>query len=143
MLLNPSTKDSLVLIIDDDQSVRLLTERLVMTFGFTPLTAADGAKGIALLEANGDKIGVVVLDMTMPDLNGEETFEKLRALAPGLPIIFTSGYEKGNEIALDERTVFLQKPFKRNELLDKLKKFLDREPSAAEAGSRRGFAAEC
>ena len=86
MLPNPTkdspNKDSLVLIIDDDHSVRVLTERLVATFGFVPMTAADGAKGIALLEANSEKIGVVVLDMTMPDLNGEQTFRKLRALVP-------------------------------------------------------------
>jgi DNA-binding NtrC family response regulator len=121
----------MVLIIDDDQSVRILTERLVKSFGFTPLTAATGAEGIALLEANSSEVGAVVLDLTMPELNGEQTFLKLRGLDPELPIIFTSGYEKGEDVPRDSRTDFLQKPFKRDELRDKLEKFLLRKSGAA------------
>ncbi len=121
----------MVLIIDDDKSVRMLTERLISTFGFASICAADGEEGVATYAANSDKIKVVVLDMTMPELNGDETFIRLRKRRSDLPIIFTSGYEKGKEVLRDSLTDFLQKPFKRDELRDKLAKFMNAAPAAA------------
>jgi two-component system cell cycle sensor histidine kinase/response regulator CckA len=121
----------MVLIIDDDQSVRILTERLVKTFGYAPISASTGEEGLKLFAAHTAEVGVVVLDLTMPDLNGEETFKRLREMCPALPVIFTSGYDKGDEVVKDSRTEFLQKPFKRDELRNKLGKYMAQKSAAA------------
>ncbi len=113
----------MVLIIDDDPSVRILTERLVKNFGFASLTASDGEEGLRKFEENAEKILVVVLDMTMPSLDGEETCARLRQIRPDIRILFTSGYEKKKSMSEDGGlTDFLPKPFTIKELQDKLAK---------------------
>ncbi len=121
----------MILIIDDDQSVRVLTERLIKTFGLSSLAAGTGEEGLRLFAAHESEVVAVVLDLTMPDLNGEETFARLRQINPRVPVIFTSGYDKGDEVIRDGLTDFLQKPFKRDELRSKLGKYATAKSAAA------------
>ena len=125
-----TTKCVMVLIIDDDPSVRLLTERLVKNFGFRPLLASDGEEGLRKFEEHAAAIRVVVLDLTMPSLDGVETCARLRKLRPDVPILFTSGYEKRKGMDDDGGlTDFLQKPFTIKELQEKLAKLTGSLPS--------------
>jgi len=82
----------LVLVVDDEPQVRRMAELLLRDFGFDVLVAADGAEAIDVLRANADRVDAVLLDRTMPRMDGIETLRELRRIAPAVPVVMTSGY---------------------------------------------------
>jgi two-component system, cell cycle sensor histidine kinase and response regulator CckA len=115
--------EGLALVVDDDQGVREAASRLLEFFGFSVLQAVDGRHGTEVFRLHASEIVVVILDMTMPEMNGEETFREIRRVRSDVPVILTSGY---NEIEATRRFTakglagFLQKPFTPKELSQKL-----------------------
>jgi CheY-like chemotaxis protein len=113
----------LALVIDDDQGVREAASRLLEFFGFTVLQAVNGRHGAEVFREHASEVVVVILDMTMPEMNGEETFREIRRVRGDVPVILSSGY---NEIEATRRFTakglagFLQKPFTPKELIQKL-----------------------
>jgi DNA-binding NtrC family response regulator len=85
-----------------------------MSFGYRPLLAGNGRSAVEIVAESGNRIRAVVLDLTMPEMSGEETLQQLRAIQPGLPVIIASGY---GETEINERfegqtiSAFLQKPY--------------------------------
>jgi two-component system cell cycle sensor histidine kinase/response regulator CckA len=124
--------EGLALVIDDDQGVREAASRLLEYFGFRVLQAVDGRHGTEVFRQHAAEVVLIVLDMTMPEMNGEETFREIRRVRSDVPVILTSGY---NEIEATRRFTakglagFLQKPFTPKELAQKLS-------SALKVGSR-------
>lgn len=102
-----------VLLIDDEEGVRAVAGQMFGAFGLKTLTAADGVEGLDLFKKHQAEIALVLLDLTMPRMGGEETLFHIRAIAPQLPVILTSGYNESAipALASDERVCFLQKPF--------------------------------
>jgi CheY-like chemotaxis protein len=104
----------LVLIVDDEPAVRSVAARMVERVGFTTLQASDGVAGVDLFRANADSIACVLLDVSMPGINGAQALQMMRAIRPDAPIVLMSGYA-GEELA--ERFAqlrpdgFLYKPF--------------------------------
>jgi len=116
-----------VLVIDDESAVRSLAKRMLQRRGLKVLTAVDGADGIEMYKKNREKIALVMLDMTMPRMGGEETFRELRALNPKLPIVLCSGYSEEDvaaRFAGKELAGFLQKPYQAASLLEMLRTIL-------------------
>jgi DNA-binding NtrC family response regulator len=115
--------EGLALVIDDDQGVREAATRLLEFFGFRVLQAVDGRHGSEVFRQHAAEVVVVILDMTMPEMNGEETFREIRRVRADVPVILSSGY---NEIEATRRFTskglagFLQKPFTPKELGQKL-----------------------
>jgi len=115
--------EGLALLIDDDAGVRGASRRMFELLGFRVLEAANGHQGAELFARHAREIRVVLLDMTMPEMSGEETFRELRRVREDAAVILTSGY---NEIEATRRFVskgiagFLQKPFTPDELASKL-----------------------
>ena len=112
-----------VLIIDDDDEIRDVTQMLLRRRGLEVLTAASGAQGLALFQEHGDTIHAVLLDLTMPDMNGVDVSRAMRALRPNVPIILSSGFSE--EISLEHlehnaTMAFLQKPYTVEALLSKI-----------------------
>jgi PAS domain S-box-containing protein len=103
-----------VLVVDDEESVRAIAARMLERLGFRVLQAGDGEEGVAALRSQLDDIRLVLLDLMMPRMAGEETFHRMLSLKPGLKIVMMSGYNE-QEIASRfkaERPVgFIQKPF--------------------------------
>lgn len=103
-----------VLIIDDELSVREAARDILQEAGVTVLTAPDGETGLAVFQENKDGVDLVLLDLTMPGLHGEETLYALRQLNPDLRVIISSGY---NQVDLSQQllqhryTIFLPKPY--------------------------------
>lgn len=87
-----------VLIVDDEESVRAITGKMLERLGLGVLTALDGRECVALYRERKDKIDVVLLDLTMPHMNGEEAFRELRQINPDVRVILASGYSE-NDIA--------------------------------------------
>jgi two-component system cell cycle sensor histidine kinase/response regulator CckA len=117
-----------ILVIDDEATVREATAGLMLTFGFTAITADSGSAGIAQFCAGPEDFVLVLLDLTMPGLNGEDTLAALRAIAPGVRVLLISGYSENARaagLAGGGPLGFLQKPFTREALEGKLRELLD------------------
>jgi signal transduction histidine kinase len=118
-----------VLIIDDEKQVREAISDILDLKEIPSLAAANGQNGVALYEAQQEKIGLVILDLSMPGMSGIETFEALREFDPSAKIILSSGYTEGEvlqKMAGTRPTGFLQKPYRLETVLNTVEKFLAR-----------------
>lgn len=116
-----------ILVIDDEATVRSLAKRMLTRHGLKVITAVDGVDGVEVFKKNLKKVALVLLDMTMPRMGGEETFRELRALNPKLPIILCSGYSEEDAAARfagKGLAGFLQKPYQATSLLAMLRAVL-------------------
>jgi PAS domain S-box-containing protein len=121
------TGTGLVLLVDDDPRVRTVTELLLRDLGFDVLTAASGRDAIAEFEQRADEIRVVLLDVTMPDLSGDQVLEELRRRRADLKVLICSGYaeeEMRDRFSLADMSSFLQKPYTRAALQSHLHQLL-------------------
>jgi two-component system, cell cycle sensor histidine kinase and response regulator CckA len=114
-------QDALVLVVDDEETVRTIACQVLEHGGCRTLGAGNGLEALDLFKARGADIDLVLLDLTMPLMDGEETFRALRALRSDLPIILTSGYNKQDTTARfagKGLAEFLQKPWTAKTLLE-------------------------
>jgi PAS domain S-box-containing protein len=81
-----------VLVVDDEESIRKSTRMLLEEFGFEVIVARDGVEGVEAFRRDAHRIGAVLLDLTMPRMDGVETLQELRSIAPDVPVILTTGY---------------------------------------------------
>ncbi|MBI4626673.1 MAG: CHASE domain-containing protein [Verrucomicrobia bacterium] len=116
------------LVIDDDELVRILNAQMVRSFGFEPVTASDGRAGVAAYRDNPDRFDLVLLDLIMPGLSGEDTLIALREVRPDVRVLIISGHGADDVMARHSggsgRLAFLQKPFKRDALEQKLRELV-------------------
>jgi PAS domain S-box-containing protein len=115
-----------VLVIDDEESVRTVTSRMLKALGFDVLTAQNGKQGLLVFRAHAERICVVLLDLTMPEMDGEETFRELRNVRGDANVILMSGFheqEAGARFVGKGLAGFLQKPFTPEELRERLAAF--------------------
>jgi PAS domain S-box-containing protein len=116
-----------ILVIDDEAAVRAVAARMLERQGFNVFQASNGREGLRLLQTQGMDIQCVLLDMTMPELSGQEVFQLLRQQWPQLRILIMSGYaEKETLEKFSEQrwSGFLQKPFTSTELQEKIMQIL-------------------
>ena len=117
----------LILVVDDDETVRSVARQTLELRGFEVMVAEDGLVALELLRRRGREVSLVLLDMTMPHLGGEATFREMRQQQPDIRVILSSGY---NEQEAMSRFMgkglkgFLQKPYGPRELLAKVQAVL-------------------
>jgi PAS domain S-box-containing protein len=117
-----------VLVVDDEAIVRQATSAVLEAHGFRVATAEDGDRAVEMVRVTPD-LEAVVLDMTMPGRPVADTHAAIRALRPELPVVLASGFteqEVVDELLRKRATVFVQKPFSAQELLEKLAGLLAR-----------------
>ena len=108
-----------VLLVEDEPRVRSQVRRLLQRSGFEVVEATDGAEAKRLFAERHGDIHVVVTDMVMPLVGGVELVATLRAVQPGLPVVFVSGYTaEEQDLPLGDRTAFLTKPYTIEALCD-------------------------
>lgn len=110
-----------VLLADDETLVRTATRRVLEHAGLEVIEACDGAQAVDMYSSNTDRVDLVILDLDMPRMNGEQAFRRLHALAPELPVLISSGYiDGGRERSLREAGVdgLLHKPYDSSALLE-------------------------
>ena len=122
-----------VLVVEDEEGVREVAERILQDYGFETLPAADGREALDIMASAGDKVTVVLLDLSMPRMGGQETLRHLREHRPELPVIMMSGYTEeavASQFSDDGpgMTAFLQKPFLAEDLMDVLRRALAVSP---------------
>ncbi len=118
-----------ILVADDDAVLRNLAEEVLIQFGYTVLTAADGEEALDRFRENLERIDLAILDVVMPKRNGREVFDTIRLLRPQLPVLFISGYT--DEVihrhgVIGPTQEFIQKPMSPLVLLKKVREVLDR-----------------
>jgi CheY-like chemotaxis protein len=115
----------LVLVADDEEIVRQMTRRILVKLGYEVVTVADGAEAVERFRQQADAFHLVLLDLTMPGLDGWAALAAIRAVRPAMPVILASGYD-GTQVMAGEHAelpqVFLHKPY----LMDDLKGAIDR-----------------
>jgi PAS domain S-box-containing protein len=112
-----------VLVVDDEAVVQNLARSTLERYGYRVLLASNGKEALEVVNSTAEKVSLVLLDMTMPVMSGEETLAKLRSLRPAVKVIASSGY---NEIEAIRRfgagiSAFLQKPYRATQLVEKVK----------------------
>jgi PAS domain S-box-containing protein len=118
-----------VLVVDDDDNVRPVTRMMLERLGFQVLLAGDGREGLGVFRAHQGEIVCVLLDLTMPEMDGEETLAELREVDPQVRVILASGY---NQLEVVQRFAgpglagFVQKPYRLADLRATLEKTLGR-----------------
>lgn len=110
-----------ILMVDDEEIIRNLGKAMLSKLGFNVVTAADGREAIDIYKKSGSGIDMVILDLTMPRMNGEETLKELVTIDPEVRVIISSGYtefEITPKFAKKALAGFIQKPYTMNSLRD-------------------------
>jgi signal transduction histidine kinase/CheY-like chemotaxis protein len=108
-----------ILLVDDDVMVSMTAMATIKSFGYAVTHAADGKAALELVRKEPERYRLVLLDLRMPGLSGEETFDALRALSPKLRVLIWSGYGADQDVAAMLRrgaAGFVQKPYRVAEL---------------------------
>ncbi len=119
-----------ILVIEDEDFLREFLETSLEMLGYSVLLAEDGEKGVEVFEQNKNRITLVVCDMIMPNMNGKETFAKLKEIEPTVKVLFSSGYSKEKYIEEVEQggaVGFLNKPYGVEDLSKAIKEILSSE----------------
>jgi CheY-like chemotaxis protein len=102
------------MVVDDEETVVAIAAKMLETLGFNVLTAYDGRAAVELLRERGSEVVAVLMDLTMPHLDGEQAFHELRRLRPDIRVTLMSGYNEQDAIARfigKGLAGFIQKPF--------------------------------
>ena len=125
-----------VLLVEDEETVRRIAERVLARGGYDVLTAGEGAEAMALSRQHSGVIQVLVTDLVMPRMNGSDLARRLMAERPGIRVLFISGYDRDaarTSGPLEPGTDFIGKPFSPELLLERVGRLI--EQSAARLGN--------
>lgn len=123
----PRGQGEIILVADDESSIRQITKQTLEAFGYRVLLASDGSEAVALYADRRDEIAVVLLDMMMPIMDGPATIQVLIRINPKVAIIAASGiqgYSNLEQLSADHAIRFLPKPYTAEKMLDAIHKSL-------------------
>lgn len=117
-----------ILVAEDDDSVRELIISVLEGAGYTVLPAEHGEKALALFSEHKNSVDLLLFDIMMPRMGGKEACRAIRAIEPAIRVLFMSGYAPeglGGDLELGRRTAFIQKPYRTQELLERVRETLE------------------
>jgi PAS domain S-box-containing protein len=117
----------LVLVVDDEEGVRKVVKMILEEYGFSILTATDGCAAIEAFKEHTSQVVAVILDLTMPRLDGLKTFQELRRMRHDVKVILSSGYSEEEAVSRfvgEGLAGFIQKPYNAIGLLEKMQRIL-------------------
>jgi two-component system, cell cycle sensor histidine kinase and response regulator CckA len=124
----PAGRGELILVVDDEESIRQITKGTLETFGYRVVTASDGTEAVALYAQHRDGVALVLTDMMMPFMDGPATIRALQKMNPQVRVIAASGLAAGDkaaEAAAAGAHDFLPKPYTAEKLLKTLAEILN------------------
>lgn len=110
-----------ILIIDDEEMIRNVISRMLKTKDYQVLEAVNGEQALEMLADNLTSVNFVLLDLSMPGMSGEETFDRLKQMNSELKIIISTGYisnDLKNDLIRKGALKIMEKPFEMKDLLD-------------------------
>jgi two-component system, cell cycle sensor histidine kinase and response regulator CckA len=116
-----------ILVAEDEDGVRHIVTQMLRDQGYTVLPANGGAEALQIAQTHAGPLQLLVSDVMMPRMSGPELAQRLRGLRPEMRVLFVSGYTDGEivrEGELEPGTDFLQKPFTREQLANKVREVL-------------------
>jgi signal transduction histidine kinase len=119
-----------ILLVEDEEAVRHLLARGLRNYGFTVMTASDGAEALRLVHDRTPHIDLLATDVVMPNMSGRDLADRLRQERAGLKVLFMSGYTDDTLLrhgVYEAREAFLQKPFALQAFAAKVREILDQE----------------
>jgi len=131
--------DRLILVVEDEEQVRVMTVEALRDLGYEVVDAADGAAALARLETL-ERVDLLLTDVVMPGMNGRELADRVCAARPGTPVVFTTGYTRNAVVhngMLDPGVTFLAKPFTMDQLARKVAEALAPEEPVSPLPSER------
>ena len=130
----PRPAGETVLIVEDEEALREVTERIFTRNGYTAITAANGPEALIIARAHAGEIHLLVTDVIMPHMLGKEVAERIRAIRPGIDVLYMSGYAQPvltSQGRLDPNVTLVEKPFSEAELLAKAGQLLSSQARPA------------
>ncbi|MBU4268048.1 MAG: PAS domain S-box protein [Acidobacteria bacterium] len=121
-------RGELIFVVDDEEDIRNFIRDVLQRHGYRVLLAANGCQAVDIYKVRGQDIALVILDMVMPEMGGEETFLKMKKVNPGIKALLSTGYSQDSrvsEILNHGIKGFIQKPYDFSQLLAKLRQILD------------------
>lgn len=125
---NPMGARELVMIVDDEDFVTLLAQRVLTDEGYRVVTARDGFQAIDIYRKLKDQIALVILDFTMPVMDGSDVFAELLLINPRVPVVLSSGFAEQDRLrSMLARGLrgFIPKPYTQQKLLTQIRSTLD------------------
>jgi CheY-like chemotaxis protein len=122
-----SEGSGIILVVEDEEMLLLAVSKMLRKKGYSVLGAADGTSAVNLLHEHEGKIGLVLLDVTLPGLSSREVFDEARRVTPGIRIVLTSAFGQGVIDSLFAGTTvdhFLRKPYRLAALIELLRNAL-------------------
>ena len=122
------SQSATILVVDDEEIVRRTAASLLQQNGYSVVSAENGRSAVEIFRKLSDRIDVVLLDMTMPVMDGEETLRALKAIRPDANVILSSGYNEAEAVrrfAGGGLAGFIQKPYTSSRLVEKIKRTLE------------------
>jgi two-component system cell cycle sensor histidine kinase/response regulator CckA len=120
-----------VLLVEDEQALREVTERIFTRGGYHVLSAADGDEAITIAAGYNDEIHLLVTDVVMPHMLGKEVAERIRHLRPDIKVLYVSGYAQPvltSSGRLDDDVHLIEKPFSASAIIQKTGQLLHLDP---------------
>jgi CheY-like chemotaxis protein len=117
-----------ILLVEDEDMVRQVARRILARYGYTVLEAASGPEALALSGKHAGTIHLMLTDVVMPGMSGQDIMVQLRPQRPEMKVLFMSGHTENAIVhhgELDPGTAFIQKPFKHDVLAQKIREVLD------------------
>jgi CheY-like chemotaxis protein len=127
-IANPEGARELILIVDDEDFVTLLAQRVLTDEGYRVVTARDGFQALDIYRKLQKDIGLVILDFTMPIMDGSEVFSELRMIDPQVPVVLSSGFTEQDKLKwmlAKGLRGFIPKPYTQQKLLLQVRSTLD------------------
>ena len=127
-MINGSEGAARVLVVDDEPAVRVVTKRILQRSGYAVLEAAGGVEALDTLREHPGPIHLLLTDVIMPEMNGRDVAQRVRAQRPGIRVVYMSAYSPeaiAHDGLLDEGAAFVRKPFESGLLLQTVRRTLD------------------
>ena len=119
----PFGKGETILFAEDETQQLSLMQNFLQGKGYRILPAKDGAEAVEIFQCKKDEIGLVILDLGLPKLNGWEAFRKIKEIDPAVKAIFATGFmtpQIESQLALEEASAVIMKPYQLHEILEKI-----------------------